>query len=151
MTAKPEQLYELIGEIRRGFHSLKNLTDRLHEDSNLTASMRAVMESLADTGARTVPEIARSKGVTRQHIQVNVDALLAAGLAEAHVNPAHRRSSLIALTTEGEKLFAEVRRREAKVLTKLAASQQRQSLATAIQVLGALRAEIEQLSTGDQQ
>jgi hypothetical protein len=64
-------------EVRHLFQVLKALADSVHKDAGLTASTRAVMESLADR-PRTVPDIARSKSVTRQHIQLLVDELGAA-------------------------------------------------------------------------
>ena len=69
-------------------------------------------------GAMTVPQIAKLKGVTRQHIQLLADALVAAGLAAVKENPAHRRSSLIALTEKGKRVFAKMRAREAPVSRK---------------------------------
>jgi DNA-binding MarR family transcriptional regulator len=79
-----------------------------------------VLEHLDARGPATVPDMARAKTVTRQHIQQLVDGGLAAGLIEARVNPAHRRSPLIALTPRGAATFAEIRKRERTALAALA-------------------------------
>jgi DNA-binding MarR family transcriptional regulator len=113
---------ELIRLIRRNIHLLTAWADRMHGDLDITASMRAVMESLDEGGPQTVPQIARAKGVSRQHIQAIVDQLVPAGLAASAENPAHRRSKLIALTPRGQDVFNEIRRREAPVFAALEAA-----------------------------
>jgi DNA-binding MarR family transcriptional regulator len=115
-----QPLYRLIVEIRTAFQALKMLADQMHADLGVTAAERAVMEYLAGNGPTTVPDIARSKLVTRQHVQLLADALAAKGLAEAVVNPAHQKSKLIALTDKGGECFAAMRRREAMALSDLA-------------------------------
>jgi DNA-binding MarR family transcriptional regulator len=79
-----------------------------------------VLEILHDRGPRTVPQIARQQGVSRQHIQVVVNALLAAGLVECIDNPDHLRSPLVRLGAAGSKACEAVRRREARLLAGLA-------------------------------
>lgn len=119
MIPKAQTLYAMIREVRTCFNLLKGLSDELIADLGINASLRAVMESLAESGAQTVPAIARSKGVSRQHIQVNMDGLLAKGLAESRDNPAHKRSPLYALTAAGEDVFATVQQRDAAVLERI--------------------------------
>jgi len=114
------RLNQLIINIRLGFHRLKAVAEELHADLGITAAMRGVLESLSDGGDWTVPRIARAKGVSRQHIQVTVDTLRAAGLVELRPNPAHRRSPLVAPTADGAAAYAEMRRRETAVLDELA-------------------------------
>jgi len=134
-----EKLYALIVEIRSNFNRLKRLADELHKDLAITAPMRAIMEYVAEHGEQPVPAIARAKGVSRQHIQVNVDALQNGGLVELRDNPAHRRSSLVALSREGHAAFAEIRRSEALVLEKLAEGLDAKDVAAALRVLRSLR------------
>ena len=134
----------IAGEVRHLFQVLKSLADALHKDAGLTASTRAVMEALAG-GPRTVPDIARSKSVTRQHIQLLVDELAKSDLVELRANPAHLRSPLIALSRKGEALFASLRKREAPVLEHLAAGLDPRKAAATVQTLGALRRRAEDL------
>lgn len=120
MTQEARDLYQLIRHIRSCFHQLKALGDELHGDLGITVAMRAVMESLAENGEQTVPQVARLKAVSRQHIQVNVDALAKVHLATFRDNPGHKRSPFVALTPKGRTTFARMRRREGGVLGHMA-------------------------------
>ena len=134
----------IAGEVRHLFQVLKSLADALHKDTGLTASTRALMEAIAE-GPRTVPDIARSKSVTRQHIQLLVDELAGADLVELKPNPAHLRSPLIALSRKGEALFASIRKREAPLVERLAAGLDARKAAATVQTLTALRRRAEEL------
>ncbi len=120
MSPKAQKLYAVIARIRTSFNRLKNIADEMHRDIGVSASMRAVMEFLAEDGPHTVPDIARPKGVSRQHIQVNMDELFSCGFVKRLQNPAHKRSPLYALTQKGKNTFAAIRKREIKVLERLA-------------------------------
>jgi DNA-binding MarR family transcriptional regulator len=131
-------LAAIVKQTRLVFHRLRALGDRLHRDVAVSTAMRGVMESLAEAGPQTVPQLARARPVARQQIQVVVDALVRAALVEARANPAHRRSALIALTARGERLFAAMKRKEARVLEQLARTLPARDLAAAARVLEAL-------------
>lgn len=143
---KAQKMTALTSAIRLTFNRLKELGDGLHRDLEVTAAMRAVMETLAAQGPMTVPQIAKLKGVTRQHIQLLADALVAAGLAVVKENPAHRRSSLIALTDKGRRMFAKMGAREAPVIEEIAAEFDGQELERATAVLTRLAARLETVS-----
>lgn len=57
----------------------------------------------ASGGTLSVPQIARRLGVTRQHVQRIADALVAESLACYLVNPDHKTSNRLALTSGGRK------------------------------------------------
>lgn len=120
MPQKAQALYQVIRDIRSCFHQLKALGDELHGDLGVTAAMRAVMECLAEEGAQTVPQIARTKAVSRQHIQINVDELAKAHLVDFQNNPGHKRSPFVVLTQKGRSTFADMRRREGGIIEKIA-------------------------------
>ena len=120
MAQRSRALYQVIRNIRSNFHQLKALGDELHGNRGITAAMRAVMESLAEAGEQTVPHMARTKSVSRQHIQVNVDALGKAGLVRIRNNPGHKRSPFISLTGKGRSTFASMCRREEVPLEQIA-------------------------------
>jgi DNA-binding MarR family transcriptional regulator len=103
--------------------------------------MRGVMASLAAAGPRTVPELARERAVSRQHIQTLVNELAAASLAEARPNPSHRRSPLIALTGEGQRRLRLAQARKAKLLAGLAPSVSPVELAAAMRLFDRLERE----------
>jgi DNA-binding MarR family transcriptional regulator len=102
--------------------------------------MRAVLELLLRTGPRTVPEMARVRGVSRQHIQQQVDALLERGLLSRQDNPAHRRSPRIVLTDRGRALIQDMRARELDELAQMQVGVSDHAVQEAAQVLGAWRA-----------
>lgn len=86
----------------------------------LPVGVRAVLDLLRQTDARTVPQLARTLGLTRQVVQRSVDDAQARGLVQLTVNPAHRRSSLVVLTTTGRDVVEEQRARERVVLQRVA-------------------------------
>jgi DNA-binding MarR family transcriptional regulator len=132
-------LYRVIVAIRQLFHELGSLGSELHQAQGVTSSMRAVMEALAKDGPRTVPRIARSKSVTRQHIQTIVNELVENGLMETADNPDHKRSPLIRLTAKGQGSFADIQRREAELLPHLAAAVSKTALKTTAGTLAKLQ------------
>jgi DNA-binding MarR family transcriptional regulator len=138
MPPAPRDLEALIRLIRLAFNRLRARADALHADLGVSAGMRAVLESLAESGAQTVPDMARTKSVSRQHIQVIADALIAAGLVAPAINPRHKRSVLIDLTPAGRRVFAEVRKREGAELRCLASRLPDSGLAAALKMLDAL-------------
>lgn len=144
MTPKAKKIVALTRAVRDTFNRLKAVTDALHDDLGVTAAMRAVMESLHEEGPMTVPQIASSKGVTRQHIQMLVNGLCEAGLASVNENPAHRRSSLIALTEKGKRVFATMRAREAEIISELATGLDANALETATEILTRLSLRLEE-------
>ena len=107
-----ESFYPLTLAVRRLFHKLGHGVAALHRDSDVSVGMRAVLESVIDGGPQTVPQMARVRPVTRQHIQGLVNALLAGGYVEYVDNPAHKRSKLVSPTARGLRVFQEMRARE---------------------------------------
>jgi len=146
---KSEKMVALTASLRAAFNRLKALGDALHGDLQVTTAMRAVMETLSASGAMTAPQIAKLKGVTRQHIQLLADALCAAGLAAVKENPAHRRSSLIALTDKGKRAFAKMQAREVPVIEALADDFDAQELERATAVLNRLSARLDERLKGE--
>lgn len=121
--------------VRSLFHKMGAAVSRLHEGSGITGGMRAVLESVIEGGPQTVPEIARARPVSRQHIQALVNDLLAAGYVEYRDNPAHRRSKLVAPTRQGEAAFAALRARETAALSRLSVALSAEEMARAERAL----------------
>jgi len=95
-----------------------------------------------------VPAVARAKGVSRQHVQTHVNALVRAGLVAFRDNPSHRRSPLAVLTPGGRATFVAMRRREAALLAALARPRGTAELARARATLRALRADLDRRTKG---
>jgi DNA-binding MarR family transcriptional regulator len=129
----------LFDETRLLFHTLKQWSETLHAELGMTAAMRGVLELILLGGAATVPDMARARGVSRQHIQQQVDALLERGWLERQDNPAHKRSSMIALTDKGRALIQTMRAEELNALSRMQVGVSDNALLEAAQVLSALR------------
>lgn len=117
-TTASEGLDELINETVLLFHRLKIVADEVHHQGETSGPLRGVLRSLDKAGAQTVPQLARARGVSRQHVQVIVNQLVAAGHVEYVANPAHRRSPFVRLTTPGKKTVDQMNRREARLLAQ---------------------------------
>ena len=116
-TASPQ--YDVTWLVRRLFRAMAQLADGYLQAHGLSAADRAVLEFLYPDEALSVPEIAARYRVSRQHIQVTVNALLEDGFLESRPNPRHKRSSLFALTRVGRDLFDKIRAAESELLEKL--------------------------------
>jgi DNA-binding MarR family transcriptional regulator len=149
MTKDADDLVETIAGIRRCFWLLAAVSDEMVADLGLTASLRAVIEYLHEHGAATVPQIAAEKAVKRQSIQALVDQLRELGLVSTRENPAHKRSVLIALTTEGAATYRTVRQRERVYLRGLRNELNTGDLARTARTLEAMTATLRHMVKGE--
>ncbi len=134
-----EPIEDLLDQVRLLWHVTVQATERLHEDEPVTLGMRAVLEFLARDGPTAVPSIARSRHVTRQHIQALVNDLLEIRLVSLDDNPAHRRSALVRLTPDGQKAIERMKRRERQFLDGLQLKARPDDLRRASVTLSAVR------------
>lgn len=111
-----QELEDLLNEVRLLFHHAQLAGEQLHAGESVTTGMRAVLELVHKSGPMTVPEIARARFVSRQHIQGLVNDLLQQQLVVLGDNPAHRRSGLVTLTPSGEQLVTRMKKRERRYL-----------------------------------
>ena len=118
MQARSPQ-YEVTWLIRRLFRAMAQLADRYLRAHGLSAADRAVLEFLHPENELSVPEIATRYQVSRQHVQVTVNALLEDGFLGSRPNPRHKRSPLFTLTRVGRELFSKIRTAEAELLDAL--------------------------------
>ncbi len=143
-VANAARLGRLMRLVRVCFRDMTVAAGRLHADLGINASTRAVLEFLAENGPATVPEIARSRNVSRQHIQQLADALVAAGYCACAGNPAHRRSQLLQMTETGRVVFAAAMAREKVYLERMSAEFPAGDLARAADALERFHALLEQ-------
>lgn len=115
-----QPLQQAVQAARRLCQTLSGAAGRVQAELGITASMRAVLDALHAGGPRTVPRIAREQGVSRQHVQVVVNALLAAGMVESADNPDHLRSPLLRLSGAGARACEALRRSENRLLADVA-------------------------------
>jgi DNA-binding MarR family transcriptional regulator len=79
---------------------LMEVAQELAAEGGITAAWWQVLGGVLDE-PRTVADIGRRMGMTRQGVQRVADLLVERGLAEYRPNPAHRRAKLLACTEAG--------------------------------------------------
>ena len=98
---------ELILEVFRLNGLLIATADKLVAKFGITGARWQVLGSLAHPGGPdTVSDIARNMGLTRQSVQRVVNEMVKDGLLVFDVNPHHKRSKLVRMTSKGEKVFS---------------------------------------------
>ena len=110
-------------------------------EGEITAAWWQVLGGVLDE-PRTVAEIGRRMGMTRQGVQRVADLLVERGLAEYRPNPAHRRAKLLACTEAG---YWAIRRIALAVVpwgnrvgAEIGAGELREALATMRRLVGVL-------------
>jgi DNA-binding MarR family transcriptional regulator len=117
--------------------------ERLHQQPELTGACRGVLRDLERSGPRTVPQLARRRECSRQHVQILVNRLVAGGMAELLPNPDHRRSALVSLTPAGRDALTALWRREAELAAGLPVESSMADLRRAAELLRELRGLLE--------
>jgi DNA-binding MarR family transcriptional regulator len=116
----------------------------LGAEGGLTAAWWQVLGGVLDE-PRTVPEIGRRMGVTRQGVRRIADLLVERGLAEYRPNPAHRRAKLLACTEAGywaiRRIALVQRPWSNRIGAELGAGQLADALATMRRLVAALEAD----------
>ena len=129
----------LIDEVVQLFRQLRSVAEAVHGDGTLSGGRRNVLRELERSGPQTVPQLARSRAVTRQHVQAMVNPLEEQGYVEFVDNPAHRRSRLVRLTLSGAEYLADVQRRETDLLSALEIGVSTERVKRAAEVLRQVR------------
>jgi DNA-binding MarR family transcriptional regulator len=120
MSPTPLSEYEgFFRELRTLLYRLRVMGTVLHGENALSIGERSLLTSLELQGARTIPDLARTRSVSRQHIQALSKRLLQEGWIAVQPNPAHQRSHLLELTTTGRARLAALRTREETALAGL--------------------------------
>ena len=143
MTDMTTDLSSLVDETVALFHQLTHAAARIHRQGAHSAARRGVLRSLAAGGPQTVPSLARARPVSRQHIQMLVNALKHDRLVEVVPNPSHRRSSLIRLTRRGRTSIDAMARREQRVFGRIGLGVSDRRLRAAAGVLRHVRRSLE--------
>lgn len=136
MTEKTDGLLELLLQVSRVFFRMRALGQGTGAVSESGAGSWGLMHSLAADGPQTVPQIARARPVSRQHIQLLVNELVDAGLVELIDNPQHKRSRLVSLTAKGRADLQATTARLHEVLDQLGIAASASDISTSNAVLG---------------
>jgi DNA-binding MarR family transcriptional regulator len=130
----------LINETALLFHRLRIVADQIHHQGEMSGGLRSILRSLDKLGAQTVPQMARARNVSRQHVQMLVNQLVKESCAEMVPNPAHKRSALVRLTAQGKKVADSMYHREVKLLNQSDLGVTDPELQEAAETLRAVRA-----------
>ena len=137
-------VYEVVGPLYRRVYR------RVERDApieGVSLGVRAVLERIDAHGRETVPQIGRALALSRQFVQRMVNDAAAAGYVELQPNPAHRRSSLVALTEAGREAIAAVKAREYAALGRVGdGAIARADVEATLRVLRQLLAAVEEVS-----
>lgn len=93
-------VFELAGRFRDSGEAIARTVGQ--------AQARWQVMRAASADPRTVPQIARRLGVTRQNVQRIADVLVAEGVATFEPNPDHRASPFLVLTSRGRDALATI-------------------------------------------
>jgi DNA-binding MarR family transcriptional regulator len=110
------EVFDLVGPLYR------RTQRKVEQDvsvEGLSVGVRAVLNLLGEHGPMTVPQMGRAQALSRQFVQRMVNDATAHGLVESAPNPAHKRSSLIRLTEQGQFAITTVIDRERAVLRQV--------------------------------
>jgi DNA-binding MarR family transcriptional regulator len=100
MTPEQQVVSGTVKTIFRLNGQFLSIAETLAAPAGMTAAWWQVLGTVLDA-PRSVADIARAVGVTRQSVQRVADLLVDRGLAEYRPNPAHRRAKLLRATHEG--------------------------------------------------
>jgi DNA-binding MarR family transcriptional regulator len=107
---RAEEVDRLVADVLECAGALRRYGDALTRPLGQTEVRWAVLSVLSGGGTRTVPQVARRLGVTRQSVQRVANLLAAEGLIESAPNPDNARSPLFRLSELGEEVLAAIKR-----------------------------------------
>jgi len=139
MDGKVQALESLIAETVSFYQRLQVVAEIIHGFKRLSGGKRGVLRDLYRNGIQTVPQMARSRPVSRQHIQTIVNPIAEEGLVEFLENPAHKRSKLVSLTQKGVNLVEEMNRLEIELFSELKIDVSEQELRNSASVIRTVR------------
>jgi len=134
-TPGGEQLTQLIMTVFRFHGSLERHGIALTKPFEQTPARWQVLGA-AWGETRTVPQIARRMGLTRQAVQRVANQLVAEGLAAFVSNPAHRGSPVVKLTPRGVATVTRINAAQVGWVNQVARGLDQRRLSAAARTLG---------------
>ncbi len=141
-TAEATALTELILETFRLNGCLLAAGDRLTADLGLTSARWQILGAIDDR-PRSVAQVARLMGLTRQAVQRIANVLVEEGFADFADNPEHKRAKLVRLSPKGRAALDQVSRRQADWSSRLASGMRTATIQAALAVLRTCRRRLE--------
>ena len=112
MEASANSVLRLVDAVGAAAERFAQVEDQLLFDTGLSSARMRVAMVLEMAGApRTVPQVARSLGLSRQAVQRLADDLAARGHVAWIENPDHRRARLFELTEAGRAAYGQALQR----------------------------------------
>ena len=111
--------------------------DTLSSSEGLSSSLWQVLGALKDA-PRSVSQIGRVMGLTRQSVQRSVNIMKEDGLVELVKNPDHQTSPLVRITNKGENAYRKVMRLQTEWSNGLGERLRVDELKVAVRVLRTL-------------
>ena len=136
-TTKGSLITELILTLFPLNGRILSAGDSLSSSEGLSSSLWQVLGALKDT-PRTVSQIGRVMGLTRQSVQRSVNIMKEDGLVELVKNPDHQTSPLVRMTNKGETAYRKVMRLQADWSNGLGERLKVDELKVAVRVLRTL-------------
>jgi DNA-binding MarR family transcriptional regulator len=136
---KEKALLGLIDETVALFVRLQKDVERVAPGGEFAGARRTLLLALYRGEPKTVPQIARARGASRQYTQMVVNPLVRDGYLELLDNPAHKRSRLVRLTGQGRTAVEDFGRREMEFLKRQAISVDAKKLYAAADALRQVR------------
>jgi DNA-binding MarR family transcriptional regulator len=133
-----DDLGALLEEAWRVARRARRTVRRLYGRLGLSVGEAATLRDLERRGPQTVPQLARGRSLTRQHVRALVNELAERGWVERVENPAHRRSQLVRLTARGRTAARRLAEEEADFLGRLETGLDARALREAAGVLRAV-------------
>jgi len=144
MTHEQELLSALAKTTFRLNGQFLAVGEELAQPAGLTAALWQVLGAVLGS-PRSVADVAREIGVTRQSVQRVADVLVDRGLAEYQPNPAHRRAKLLTPTAAGRQAIRRIGPAHAAFAQRLADELSTGALEVSLATVAHLSEALEQL------
>lgn len=113
MEASADAVLRLVDAVDTAAACFAEVEDHMLADTGLTGARMRVAGVLEKSGAaRTVPQVARRLGLSRQAVQRLADDMAERGLVTWIDNPDHQRARLLQLSGQGRGAYGEALRRK---------------------------------------
>ncbi len=146
-TEAGEAVTALILDVFRLNGRLQLAGDRLVSELGLTSARWQILGAIAYSDRpESVAWHARTMGVHRQGVQRIINELSKEGMVEFKPNPHHKRAHLVVLTQKGQELYEAAIARQIPWVNELSEGLSPNEIATAQNVVGRLKARLEEAS-----
>ncbi len=148
-SSKAQQITQIWHQVIRLYFKLQATGRDIGAVNTANGSTWGVLNTLVNHGPTTVPEIARMRPVSRQHIQTLANELVAEGLAEFAHNPRHRKSKLLQITDKGREQYNAQSEAMTEIAKTLMPDVPKSDLEATRRVLGALTDQLQENASAD--